>query len=234
VELVNTVLRAQFPLATRPFFAGAVLWPFVKPDRSGIRPIACGGVIRRLVSKVAVGAVVPSLTAYLRPFQVGLGAAGGVEDMVHAVNRVVHAHGQEESQLLALLDLKNALNSVSRGRRHGLLAYFYVCYGGLPTPPSLVGRGMEAIDAALHVALRHIVVGDGGSFDPLQDELAALPLCMGGLGVYRGQAGRPHPFLVSALHFRRLQDEILGKVGDATSPRGPGWPGIAYCPCGCI
>jgi hypothetical protein len=46
------------------------------------------------------------------------------------------------------------------------------------TPPSMVGRSVEVLDAALHVALRHIVVGDGGGFDPLQDELAALPLCM--------------------------------------------------------
>jgi hypothetical protein len=42
VGLVNAVLRGQVPEAIRPFFAGAMLLPFVKPDRSGIRPIACG------------------------------------------------------------------------------------------------------------------------------------------------------------------------------------------------
>jgi hypothetical protein len=70
---------------------------------------------------------------------------------------------------------------------------------------------VDVLDAALHVAPRHIVVGDGAGFGPLQDELAALPLCMGGFGVYRGQDVRPYAFLASALQFRGLQDEILGE-----------------------
>jgi hypothetical protein len=79
------------------------------------------------------------------------------------------------------------------------------------TPPSLVSRGVQVLDAALHVAMRRIVVGDGSGFGPLQDELAALPLSMGGLGIYRGQDVRPYAFLASALQFRGLQDEILGE-----------------------
>jgi hypothetical protein len=71
---------------------------------------------------------------------------------------------------------------------------------------------MEGIDAVVQAALRHIAVGDGGGFGPYQDELAALPLCMGGQRVYRGQDVRPYAFLASALQFRRLQDEILGEI----------------------
>jgi hypothetical protein len=47
---------------------------------------------------------------------VGVGVAGGTEAIVHAVNRVIHAHGQEEGQLLALLDFMNAFNCLSRER----------------------------------------------------------------------------------------------------------------------
>lgn len=78
------------------------------------------------------------------------------------------------------------------------------------TPPSLVDRGVEVFDASLHLALRRIAVGDGGGFGPLQDELAALPLCMGGLGVLRGSDIQPYAFLASALQTRGLQDDILG------------------------
>jgi hypothetical protein len=75
----------------------------------------------------------------------------------------------------------------------------------------MVSRGVEVLDAALHVALRDVVVGDGGGFGPLQDELAALPLGMGGLGIYRGQDVRLYAFLARALQFRGLKDEILGE-----------------------
>jgi hypothetical protein len=57
------------------------------------------------------------------------------------------------------------------------------------TPPSAVAQGGELFDAILHVALRRITIGEGGGFGPLQDEYAALPLCMGGFG---GPAGPRH------------------------------------------
>lgn len=81
VGLVNLVIRGQVPSAIRPYSVGALLVPYmmVKADIGGIRPIACVGLVRRLVSKVAVWAVVPSLTAYLRPLQVRLGVSGGGE-----------------------------------------------------------------------------------------------------------------------------------------------------------
>jgi hypothetical protein len=81
------------------------------------------------------------LTSYLHSLQVGVGVAGGAEAIVHSVMRVVHAHGQEEGHVLALLDFKNAFNSVSRGRmllqvqEHspGCSRTFMSIMGGLPT-----------------------------------------------------------------------------------------------------
>lgn len=54
------------------------------------------------------------------------------------------------------------------------------------TPPSLVARGVGSLDAALHVALRHIyppIAYRGRIWPSLQHDLAALPLCKGGLVV---------------------------------------------------
>jgi hypothetical protein len=61
VELVSVTLRGQVPLATTPFIAGALVLRLLKPDTVGIRAIACGGILRRLVSKIAVEAVLPIL-----------------------------------------------------------------------------------------------------------------------------------------------------------------------------
>jgi hypothetical protein len=79
------------------------------------------------------------------------------------------------------------------------------------TPLSVVAQGVELFDATLHAALRRITVGEGGGFGPLQDEIAALPLCMGGLGVPRGQDIRHVASLVNALQSRGLQEEVLGE-----------------------
>jgi hypothetical protein len=55
---------------------------------------------------VAVWGVVPSLTPYLRPLQLGVGILGGVEAIIRAVSRVVMEHGQEGGKLLALMDFR--------------------------------------------------------------------------------------------------------------------------------
>lgn len=83
------------------------------------------------------------------------------------------------------------------------------CTCGVVPPPSALGRGVAVFDRALHEALRRIVVGGGGGFGPLQDEIAALPVCMGGLGVSRGEDLRPYAFLASSLQTQVLQDDIL-------------------------
>jgi hypothetical protein len=79
------------------------------------------------------------------------------------------------------------------------------------TPPSAVAQGVDLFDATLHAALRRITVGEWGGFGPLQDEIADLPLCMGGLGVPRGQDIRLVTFLASALQSWGLQEEVLGE-----------------------
>jgi len=73
--VVNRALAGDLPRALRPFWASAPITPLLKPN-GGIRPIAVGLTLRRLVSKVAVAAVLPAVSEYLEPHQVGVGVRG--------------------------------------------------------------------------------------------------------------------------------------------------------------
>jgi hypothetical protein len=48
---------------------------------------------------------------------------------------------------------------------------------------------MPPCAGCMHAAMRCITVGEGGGFGPLQDEIAGLLLCMGGLGVSSASLG---------------------------------------------
>jgi hypothetical protein len=83
-------------------------------------------------------------------------------------------------------------------------------------PPPVVERGVAIFDALLGDSLRRIAVGGRGGcgFGPLQGELAALPMCMGGFGIPRGQDIREIAFLSSALNPRSCKrgSETGGRV----------------------
>ena len=87
-----------------PYLASGRLHAAKKKDR-GVRPIAVGNLLRRLVSK----AVVEKAAGLLSPLQVGV--PGGYEAIIHAVRHII----QEQEQLFILqADLINAYNLVDR------------------------------------------------------------------------------------------------------------------------
>ena len=63
---VNLVLEGKTPPSVRPFFFGASLIPLGKKG-GGIRPIAVGHTLRRLVAKCAISRVLPALENLLAP-----------------------------------------------------------------------------------------------------------------------------------------------------------------------
>ena len=67
----------------RPFFFGASLVALRK-KAGGVRPIAVGCTLRRLVAKVASGMVRDLMAHLLSPRQLGYGVRGGAEAAVHA------------------------------------------------------------------------------------------------------------------------------------------------------
>ena len=111
--VVNLFLSGLCPSQLGESIASAPLTPLVKAG-GGIRPIAVGTVWRRLVSKVASSSVGSSMTNYLQDFQFGVGVSGGCEAILHSVNRLIEARGNELGLFMLLVDFKNAFNLVDR------------------------------------------------------------------------------------------------------------------------
>lgn len=77
-QLVNHIARGRAPLFVQPFLAGAFLSPLIKKD-GGIRPVACGDTLRRIVGKVFAKKVKSKAKDLLYPFQLGVAVPLGAE-----------------------------------------------------------------------------------------------------------------------------------------------------------
>jgi hypothetical protein len=107
----NHCLKGVLPEEVLTFFYGATLCAFTKKD-GGIRPIAVGNTLRRLVGKCAAHAVQDVVLAQVRPAQLGYGVQHGAEATVHAVRQFTAV--DTTPRVLLKLDFKNAFNSVRR------------------------------------------------------------------------------------------------------------------------
>jgi hypothetical protein len=56
------------------------------------------------------------------------------------------------------------------------------------------------------------VVGEGGGFGPLHEEIGALPIAAGGLGITRGADLAPMVYLASSIQTLPVQEEVLRDV----------------------
>ena len=110
-DFCSLVLRGDVPRAVRPFFFGASLVALRKKT-GGVRPIAVGCTLRRLVAKIAGRKVLDEMTNLLAPHQLGYGVRGGAEAAVHAARRFLH--GMDQKQAIVKLNFANAFNSVRR------------------------------------------------------------------------------------------------------------------------
>src|SRR2546425_1007861 len=110
-DFANLALRGGVPSIVRPSFFGATLLPFVKKS-GGLRPVAVGLTLRRLVAKAASSAVSSACASFFAPFQLGVGTKGGAEALAHAVK--VHLDNLVEGRAFVKLDFSNAFNSVRR------------------------------------------------------------------------------------------------------------------------
>ena len=127
---VNLVLDGGVPTEIRPIFFGATLCALRKKD-GGVRPIAIGNTLRRLVSKVAVSAC---RDEYSNLLQLGFGIKRGAEAAIHAARTFIHSH---DDMVLLKIDFANATNSINRDKaleavsEHlpSLFSYTYSSYG---------------------------------------------------------------------------------------------------------
>jgi hypothetical protein len=105
--------QADTPAAR--YFFNARLVPMQKKD-GGVRPIACGEVLRRTLGKIISSRVASKVGGILAGFgQVGVGIPSGIEAMYHAVSLFALNAEIDEAELAILkVDVKNAFNSIWR------------------------------------------------------------------------------------------------------------------------
>ena len=133
-EFTNLVLGGGVPEGVRPTFFGASLHAFQKKD-GGIRPIAVGMSLRRLVAKCANTTALGSCAPMLAPRQLGVGAKGGGEALAHAAR--AYTSNMSTDKVFVKLDFTNAFNSVRRdsvleavaAHRPDLLPFTLSAYG---------------------------------------------------------------------------------------------------------
>ena len=138
-SFTNLVLAGDTAVPARKIFFGASLIALNKKD-GGVRPIAVGCTLRRLIAKTASQGVLERMGSMLAPLQLGYGTPLGSEAAVHSARQFVASLSQD--QVFLKLDFKNAFNSVRRdkvlqsARQHipEVFPYVYSCYS---TPSTL-------------------------------------------------------------------------------------------------
>jgi len=113
-RFVNLLLSGRADHRTAPWLVGAPVIGLLKPE-GGLRPIAVGEVLRRLVGRVSCAAARSRLPDLFLPYgQVGVGVRGGLEAAVHSLRSFITAHGHKEDLCCLKLDMRNAFNECSR------------------------------------------------------------------------------------------------------------------------
>ena len=150
------MLRGKGPARYASWFAGAPVTPLRKAD-GGVRPIAVGETLRRLVAAIALSRITEKVKQHVGPHQVGVCTKGGAEATIHAVRDLVNQLGHKPDVALLQIDLNNAFNRVSRRAfirettKHfpELTPWVTYCYGPQTTPhlwtPSFSFRSVQGV-----------------------------------------------------------------------------------------
>merc|ERR1711888_456987 len=112
---VNLLATGEATRDIAPLMAGGGLTSLRKPD-DGVRPIAVGESLRRLVGKCLIRHEDASshIEGTFLPNQVGVGISSGAEAVAHSVSCLVEEYGQDPDLALLIIDFENAFNSASR------------------------------------------------------------------------------------------------------------------------
>ena len=112
-KLVNLASRGQLPSFVAPAFCSATLTALNK-KKTGIRPIAVGEVIRRLVAKCIAKETAIEAVELFGSKQLGVAVKGGAESIVHATKITFERMKSVKSGGILQIDFRNAFNSVKR------------------------------------------------------------------------------------------------------------------------
>ena len=104
-------LAGHVPSTIRSLFYGASLCSLVKKG-GGVRPIAVGSTLCRLIAKAACHTEREAVVIKLVPSQLGFGIRQGVEAAAHAARSFLGS--MTKGQALLKVDFTNAFNTLSR------------------------------------------------------------------------------------------------------------------------
>ena len=149
-KLVDFILRhpKSLPAELCPYFFGARVTPIRKKD-GGIRPIAVGTILRKLISAALARVIAPKLPDFFCPLQFGAGVRGGTENVVQGL-RLVQA--MDPDNVVVGLDFANAFNSLERfsiaaeirDKFPQVRTWFEMCYG---QPSHILVKGRDPISS---------------------------------------------------------------------------------------
>ena len=125
-NFVDVVVAGEVPPCIRSTFFGANLFAFTKPG-GGIRPIAVGLTLRRLVSKFVGHLTKDERSDSYGTVQLGIGTKNGAEAAGHVARALLEAESSPGTVLLKI-DFSNAFNSI---RWDTLLETVYQRYPGV-------------------------------------------------------------------------------------------------------
>ena len=125
-NFVDVVVADEVPPCIRSTFFGANIFAFTKPG-GGIRPIAVGLTLRRLVSKFVGHFTKDERSDSYGTVQLGIGTKNGVEAAGDAARALLEAESSPGTVLLKI-DFSNAFNSI---RRDTILETVYQRYPGV-------------------------------------------------------------------------------------------------------
>ncbi|CAI5493593.1 unnamed protein product [Closterium sp. Naga37s-1] len=108
--LTNTALAGQLCPEAASLLTVSRLVAFVKPG-GGIRPIAVGECLHRLIAKCALYLTGAAARDFFTPLQLGVAVPGGTEAAIHIIRKYL----EENPTAIALqMDIANAFNAIER------------------------------------------------------------------------------------------------------------------------
>lgn len=185
-KLCNHILAGGVPAEARPYFAGARLFALAK-EQGGVRPIACGEVLRRVVATMVCRQLKSEFAEYFAsgplggqqiPAQLGVGVRGGGEVMVHGLQVALE---NNPTWCLCTVDWRNAFNQCSRARMlcevashfPSLYPFVEACYS---VDPVMVYGVQEDAGLELHAVLSRDGTQQGCPLGPLLFALLLHPV----------------------------------------------------------
>ena len=132
-RLVNRIAAGAVPDSVRPLLSSAILYGVPKKC-GGIRPVACGTLLRRITAKTIARKLMEKAANLFSPLQVGVGVRNSCEGIIHSVRMLVEA---DPTLWVCQTDLRSAFNECNRDsimegvQQHfpELLEFTKVCYG---------------------------------------------------------------------------------------------------------